>query len=382
MLSIMKTMIPDYVENADDVPSVISTFNLFVHNDVGNDIDDETACGDLVREILETPPKCNIQIVFSVKTRNVARLLEYGIKPYTGLDLNPAFNFQNVIPIGASSYTLTIVFHDGTIFVPENYYPHYILSIAPGLDSVIKKTNLVNLCGFSHQGLPGSWNGFNDNGSREIISHMMGMNVPFMVTTPFESFETLFGKETFEKYRVPVCLHDRIAREAMTMICGRMTPELPPNVLNFAEGLVNMRLAETLGKPGTNSRLALTIRSKFYECPLEMRPEMYDWIYRACVVYVDNIIESAERQGAFVSPIIQYEETINSLYEMTVALAEMGMPILDSSGIRLLYSTDGNIPDMFPESFEKFKEIGIFTPAYDLVAERKFVSLLKSAMVL
>jgi hypothetical protein len=374
MSNIIKTIIPDYVET-------YTTINLFGHTDPGNDIDDETSCGNLLRDIFNRIPKCNMHIVFSVKTKNVARLLEYGIKPYTGIDLNPTFNFENVIPVGSSGNTVTIVFHDGTTFVPVDYYPHYILSISPGLDSVIKESNLVNLRGFSHQGLPGTWNGFNDNGSQGIISHMIDKHVPYFVTTPFESFETLFGNDTFMKYNIPECLHDRIAREAMTMICGRMSPRLPPNVLNFAEGLVNMPLAETLGKPGTNCRLALAIRAKFTGPFVEISDEFNRWIHQACVVYVDTIIESAKSQGATVCPIKQYHETIQSLYEMSVALAEMGMPIFDESGVRLLYSTDGNIPEMFPDAFEKFKEIGIYTPAYDLLAGLKFISLLDTDMI-
>ena len=370
MSNIIRTIIPDYVEK--------TTINFLIHTDPGNDIDDEVACGHLLREILNRLQKNNVHIIFSVKTKNIERLLEYGIKPYTGIDLNPTFNFENVIPINSTNNTVTIVFHDGTMFIPSNYFPHYILSIAPGLDYVIKESNLINLYGFSHQGLPDTWNGFNDNGSKNTINYMMEMNIPHMITTPFESFETLFCKEIFEKYNVPECLYDRIASEAMTMICGRMSPNLLPNILNFAEGLVNISLAEKLGKPGTNSRLALKIRSKFTGPLVEIRPEMYDWIHRACVVYVDNLIESSKNQGSTECPIKQYNETIKSLYETSIALYEMGMPILDVSGIRLLYSTDGNIPENFPEAFEKFKEIGIYTPAYDLLACLKLISLLET----
>lgn len=369
MSNIIRTIIPDYVES--------TTINLLIHTDPGNDIDDEVACGHLLREIINRIKKNNIHLMFSVKTKNVERLLEYGIKPYTNIDLNPTFNFENIIPINSKN-TITIVFHDGTSFVPIDYFPHYILSIAPGLDYVIKESNFLNLYGFSHQGLPDTWNGFNDNGSKNIISYMIKMNIPHMITTPFESFKTLFCKETFEKYNIPECLYDRIASEAMNMICGRMSPDLPLNIINFAEGLVNIPFAEKLGKPGTNSRLALTIRSKFNGPLVEIRPEMYEWIHRACVVYVQNIIKSAKNQGATKCPIRQYYETIESLYAMSIALYEMGMPILDESGIRLLYSADGNISSMFPEAFEKFKEIGIYTPAYDLLACLKFISLLET----
>ena len=165
------------------------------------------------------------------------------------------------------------------------------------------------------------------------------------------------------------------------MIIGRTSPELSTNILNTVESLINMRYAETFGKPGANSRLVLEIRKKFTGIPIEMKPELYDWIHRACVVYIDNIIESANTQGARECPIKHYEETIESLYEMTFALAEMNLPYLDESGIRINYNTDDNFIEKYPEAFENFKKIGIFTPAYDLIAALKLVDMLENNSV-
>ena len=89
------------------------------------------------------------------------------------------------------------------------------------------------------------------------------------------------------------------------------------------------------------------------------------------------MIEAAVSQGSATSPIKHYEQTVESLFEITIALAEMDMPYLDESGIRLNYSSDGNLAEKFPEAFTKFKEIGIFTPAYDLIAAVKFIKLLE-----
>lgn len=374
----LRILIPDYVEKIDK--EIDEEIDILVHTDSGNDVDDEPAAGFIVRHSIANLPNSNIRLTFSVKTMKagVDRLLAYGIKPFTGYDLNPEFNFENVIPLDISGKTLTIIFRDGTTLLPSDYFPHYILNIAPGLDSVLTVSNLVNLRGFSHQGLPGSWSGFNDNGSTAIVSSMLAMQVPSMITTPFESFEVLFGLHTFTEYQIPVGIWDLIARDAFKMIMGRMPPTVPVSVLPMAEGLVNIRYAESIGKPGTNSRLALSIRSQFTGTVQEIHPDLRDWIHRACVVYVDNLIEAALSKGATVSPIKHYEETIESIFQMTIALAEMGMPYLDDSGIRLIYSSDGDLAAKYPEAFEEFKRIGIFTPAYDLVAARKLIGLLQT----
>lgn len=356
---------------------------LMAHFDPGNDVDDETAFGHLVRKLLKHPPKYDVYMLVSVKTKNVDRLLKIGMKPYTGLDLNPDFNFENKIHLNNSTKnTLTIVFHDGTTFIPSNYFPHYVLSTAPGLDNVIKESNLVNLCGFSHQGLlPHSSNGFNDIGSENMIRCMIKKNVPHAFTTPFESFKTLFGSWIFELYEIPEDIWDLIAQDAFKMIIGRMSPGVPVNVLPMAETLVNKRYAETLGKPATNYRLALAIRELFTGPIMKVPTELCEHIHQVCVAYVDNLIHSAMTQGSTVNPIKHYDETVQSLFEMTIALAEMGMPCLDESGTRLVYSSDGNLAEKYPEAFVAFKKIGIFTPAYDLIAADKFIRLLEEAGV-
>jgi len=354
---------------------------LLMHTDPGNDVDDEVSFGYTVRHLLKCL-NCSAYMVVSVKTKNVARLLEIGMKPFTGIDISPEFNFENKIPL-SNGNTLTILFHDGTTFVPDTYYPNYILSISPGLDNVIKECNLVNLRGFSHQGLadttrrPDNWNGFNDNCSKTMIECMMNLGVCYKVTTPFESFNTLFGKDTFKFYGIPEEIHNQIEQDAFKMIIGRMPPTVPAFILHMAETLVNILLAEELGKPGTNSRLVLGIRSKFTGTVQEISSDLREWIKRACVVYVDNLIEAAASAGSTTSPIKQYDQTVASLFELTIALAEMGMPYLDESGIRLIYSSDGNIAEKYPEAFDQFKKIGVFTPAYDLITAVKLIDLLE-----
>ena len=354
----------------------LNTIYVLVHTDPGNDIDDEVACGHLIRTFLHKEyPSYNIHIVFSIKTKNIQRLIDYGLKPYSGFDFNPSFNVDNIIPINCD-FTLTIVFHDGTTFVPDSYRPDYFLNISPGADNIVKSLNLVNLKGLSHQGLPDSGNGFNDNQGK-IIQQIIATGIPTEITTPFESFKTLFSNEIFEKYSVPISIRDKIASEAANMITGRLSKNCPKNVLNFAEGLINIRYAETLGKPGTNCRLALAIREKYTEPIQEISPEMDDWIRNACNVYLSSIRESAFDQGATEDPIKFYDETLEHLYKMTKALYEMDLPCFDDSFIRLRYSTDGDFAENHPDAFEKFKNIGIFTPAYDLIATIKLIDMLK-----
>ena len=357
-----------------NIPNTSTYRDLLVHTDPINDIDDEMAAGDLVRFFIETPVNYNIRLTFSVKTNRVDRLIDYGTKPFAGLDLDP--NVTTTIQL-ESGYTLSITFRDGTVMLPLDYAPHYILCIAPGLDSILTEANLVNLRGFSHQGLPGSWKGFNDNGSVGIISAMMNKGVPHAITTPFESFAKLFGVELFEEYKIPQSVWDQIARDAFKMIMGRMPPTVPASVLPMAETLVNIPYAESIGKPSTNSRLALAIRKKTKGRIHPISPEHRQQIRSACVAYVDSLDKAAAAYGT-PSPVKHRDQTIESLDEMTIALAEMGMPSLDESGTRLIYSSDGDLAAKYPEAFEEFKKIGIFTPAYDMVAARKLYPLLKA----
>jgi hypothetical protein len=359
--------------------SAEGTIRILIHTDPGNDIDDEIACGHILRAIMSMRPRTfNIVIVYSVKTKNVQRLLDLGIKPYIGDrdNINPNFHIKSDICL--PPVIISIVFHDGTTFLPEEFCPHFILNISPGLNSVVKDCNLVDLKGISHQGLPNGWNAFNDNDGKETVQKIIASGIPTAITTPFESFDTLFGSITFENYNIPSCMHDKIAKEAFNMITGRMSPYNTPNILGFAESLVNIRYAETIGKPGTNCRLVLAIKSKYTGPIQDISPETDDWIRQMSKVYVDNIRESALEQGSSVDPIKHYEETINYVYEMTKILYEMNMPCFDESGIRLRYNTDGDATETHPEAFEAFKMIGLFTPAYDLLAAQKLIDMLKS----
>ena len=347
---------------------------ILSHTDPNADIDDEVAAGDLVRFFIENPPKCNVRITFSVKTNRADRLLDLGIKPFTGLDLDPTVTTSIELESG---YKLVIAFHDGTVMLPLDYTPHYILSIAPGFDSVLTEANLVNLRGFSHQGLPGTFKGFNDNGSISILTAMLNKGVPHAITTPFEAFSNLFGIEFFNKHRIPESVWDQIARDAFKMIMGRMPPTVPVPVLPMAETLVNIPLAELIDKPASNARLALAIRREYMGQDHPISDEYHKSIKCACVAYVNSLIDAATSKGAH-SPIKQYEQTIQCLCEMTLALAEMGMPTLDESGVRLIYSSDGDLAFKYPVAFEEFKKIGIFTPAYDVVTTHKLYPLLKA----
>jgi hypothetical protein len=298
-----------------------------------------------------------------------------GIKPFTGLDLDPTVTTSIELESG---YKLVIAFHDGTVMLPIDYTPHYILSIAPGFDSVLTEANLVNLRGFSHQGLPGTFKGFNDNGSISILTAMLNKGVPHAITTPFEAFSNLFGIEFFNKHRIPESVWDQIARDAFKMIMGRMPPTVPVPVLSMAETLVNIPLAESIDKPASNARLALAIRRAYTGQDHPISDKYRTSIKRACEAYVDSLIEAATSKGASTSPIKQREQTIQCLEEMNFALAEMGMPTLDESGTRLIYSSDGDLASKYPEAFDEFKKIGIFTPAYDVVTTHKLYPLLKA----
>jgi hypothetical protein len=346
---------------------------ILVHTDPGNDIDDEIAAGDLIRELIKKA-KYNVRVTFSVKTKDSKRLIDFGIRPFTGLDLDPTSNTTISLDSGNM---LTITFHDGTTFLPTDYTPDYIVNIAPGLDSVVTEANLVNLRGFSHQGLPSTWKGFNDIGSVQSLTVMLNKGVPHAITTPFESFANLFSTELFEQYEIPESARGQIPRDAFKMIMGRMPPTVPTQVLPMAESLVNIPYAESIGKPASNSRLALAIRAKLSGHAWNVSPDYSDKIRRASIAYVDSLIAAATNPSA-PNPIKHYEQTIQSVFEMTYALAEMNMPTLNQNGDRLIYSSDGDLANLYPDAFEEFKKIGIFTPAYDLIAVQKLYTLLEA----
>lgn len=342
----------------------MSTIDIFVHTDPLREIDDEIAVGIFTRELIKLIHNIpNIRLVFSVETGaiGVKRLIDIGLCPIADLVLNPNWDFENIIPIGANN-TITLVFHDGKTFVPDSYQPHYIGSISPGLDFVLKPCNLSQLRGFSHQGLLGDpgWYGFNETGETKILSMLKNSGVPYKLATPLECFHNfLFSHELFKYYHIPESVWAIIAGDAFRNIIGRMPPTVPDFVKPLFKTLVNLKLADACGKPGTNKRLTDAIRERFTGLVVHIDELTKLLIMAASINYVDSFPTHQER-----------EETIQSVYELTFKLAEMGMPFIKETpeGPRLIYSSDGDLATMYPVEFEQFYKIGIFTPAYDLKA--------------
>lgn len=342
-----------------------TTLEILVHTDPGREIDDEVACSHFVRQLLElihSILNTNIRLVFSVETGavGVKRLIDIGFNPIVGLTLNSEWNFENIISIETNK-TITIVFHDGKTFVPDSYQPNYIGSIAPGLDLVLKPCNFYQLRGFSHQGLLGDpgWYGFNETGGTQILSMLKHSEVPRKLATPLECFHNfLFSRELFEYYDIPESIWAIIAGDAFRNIIGRMPPTVSEFVKPLYETLVNLELADACGKPGTNKRLTDAIRGRFTGSVVDIDELTKLLIMAVSVNYVDSF-PTQDREG-----------TIQSVYELTFKLAEMGMPFIKETpeGPRLIYSSDGDLATMYPVEFEQFYKIGVFTPAYDLKA--------------
>lgn len=354
---------------------------IMINTDPGRDVDDEAGIGWLIYKFLKSHSKYDIQLIIVVKTgeAGIERLLRTGVKPYTGLDLKPTE--VNTINMNSGA-VLTIEFLDGTKNLsndrkqlPLDVQPHFILSIAQGLDDVITLENLNDLKGFSHQGL-GTGYGFNDSNSMKMLKIISDLNISSVITTPNESFENLFGTKVFESFQMPTELQKFIIFDAINMLLKRMAPTLPIIVLQHAEGLINIRYAETINKPGSNARLVMQIRKEYTGRIHDISDEMRESIHNACVEYVDSIIQAGVAAGR--DDLIKHiEETIESLYNLTFALAEMGLPALTENNTRLLYSTDGDIVEKYPDVFETVKEIGLYTPAYDLIAAQKLFNLLE-----
>ena len=357
----IKSVIPDYVGAEIDMFSHI--IRIFLHTDAGAEIDDEIGIGWFLNWLINRHSKVNIHLVISVKTgvTGIKRLIDFGLTPFTNVNLNPTWGFENVIPIVGTNNTITLVFHDGITFVPDNYRMHYIGSISPGLDNVIKSCNLSELIGFSHQGLLGDpgWYGFNESGGTEMLRVLKNSGLPFKVAKPLDCFrDFLFSRELFEYYGIPECLWKIIAGDAFKNIIGRMPPTVPDHVKPLFATLVNLELADKYGKPGTNKRLADAIRGRYTGTIMHIDDATHINIMTASIAYVDSF-PNEDRDG-----------TIKSVYDLTFELAEMGMPFLHNTteGYRLIYSSDGNLAEIYSEAFERFYMLGIFTPAYDLKA--------------
>lgn len=282
-----------------------------------------------------------------------------------GLDLNPIFNYENIIPLNDGNKTFTIVFHDKSIFKKKDYLPIYILSLVPGLDNLIRKRSCASLKGLSYQGLPGEWIKEYDT-QNKIIDHVHHNKIPHTITVPYESFEKYSSKKIFVKHQIPECLHEMIARESFKMINCHMLPFHPFNVSEFSKNISNS---------STKYELIKKIRSKYNDQIQIVEPIMNDWLYQTCVVYMNQINESKHIVDT-TGYIMDYGKTLNDFYQMTIMLYEMGMPCLDESEIRLRYTTDDDPCETHSNAFEKFKQIGIFTLTDDLITSSKLIKLL------
>lgn len=364
--SIIKSIIPDYVGTSLDMvfKNVLPCLSIFIHTDAGAEIDDEIALGYFLFWLINCQSNIDIHVLVSVKTgtSGVKRLIDYGFLPIAGVSINSEWNFQNVINIVGTEKTITLVFHDGTTFVPDNYRMNYIGSISPGLDSVLKPCNLTGLRGFSHQGLLGDpgWYGFNETGTVQILKSLKESMLPRKVAKPLNCFrEFLFSRELLAEHSIPQSLFPVIAADAFKNIIGRFPPTVPDHIKHLFATLVNLKLADKYNKPGTNKRLADMIRTMFPGPVILIDEATKHKIMSASISYVD-MFPNEDREG-----------TIQSVYDLTLELAEMGMPYLhynDDGSYRLIYSSDGNLAELYHKEFEVFVGYGIATPGYDLKA--------------
>ena len=124
----------------------MDSINILVNTNL--DSEGQIGCTHLIHQIItRSNPDYNIRVDIAVIAND--RILCN--KKLFGLNLNPTVNYENVVQLNGTSNKLTIVFHDKTNFFPKDYFPNYILSLAPGLDNIIRKSSCVNLNGLSHK---------------------------------------------------------------------------------------------------------------------------------------------------------------------------------------------------------------------------------------
>jgi hypothetical protein len=196
--------------------------------------------------------------------------------------------------------------------------------------------------------------------------------ISYSVTTPFESFKKLLSKKIFVKNNISSNLYEIIAQESFRMITCQLFPFVPFNVIQFSKNIYRSK---------TKYQLIKKLRTKYNDTIYEIDSEMKEWIKQACIVYINNIFESLRLYEFTENIFINYEETLEDIYQMTLLLYEMGMPCLDESEIRLRYNTD-ETSEIYQYAFEKFKQNGYFTLTDDLYASFKLIKLLDAHNIL
>jgi hypothetical protein len=164
-----------------------------------------------------------------------------------------------------------------------------------------------------------------------------------------------------------------IRRESFKIITCQLSPVIPFNILQFTKNL---------GRPKNKCKLIKELRSKYDEPIQELIPEMDKWIHQTCVVYVNKIMETSYSSDSTEDLFTNFHEIVDEIYQMTVALYEMGLPCLDDSEIRLRYTSDDDPCEVYPSAYEKFKKFGSYTLTDDLVTSIKLVELLDADSIL
>jgi len=362
-------------------------FIVFIHSDPSMDIDDEEAIYHMIQTLLKMGLTIDVHIVINVKTSQIGikRLKDISFKLQLGIDFGE-LNIINIRSSGSGVITVELLDNQTNI----NIYPDAILSIAPGLDTVIDVVHLSNVKYVSHQGLAhhdlstDKWKGVNDTGSTNILSEIIKMSLQgklvYVRTTPIESFEHLFSPELFTHFNINPEVQLEILKSAFKLCIGRMQPNHP--YISALEALINLRIAEIQSKPGTNYRLV----KKMYDLVKstgkqlkEISAEEHQLIKHIANKYIDEIIAHGIRLGkTFISDV---EGTKASLIEITTMLAELSMPYYNLIEGRLMYSDDmpggKELFDFNPEAFAIYHANGIGLPAYDLIACVKLFEIMK-----
>ena len=394
---------------------------IVVNTDPGNDVDDDVACGWLLRCLLrlydgkhaENSSQSTSSVVsesllprfhliFVVQTYHSVCSLTNKTGASRLEDALVAFVGSNVLSMLMSKERKSAKNKNAPIvdILPPILLSYdlcgkidLILNIAPNLDHIITKKHLSVVRILSHQGGYSKEDrggaAFNEKNSCESLSFALAnCGTRYIVTGATECMNHYrFSEGLFDKYEVPQSLRDLCMLEAFKMAVGRMNP-VGNTAARFAQGLL---VPGHQGKPGSNFILANELKKSALDNGFELLSLSHNdekLLHLAVDWYVSTLeksikaynIENNESYG-FCPEVLNPSTKVN-LLECERVLLQLGIPVVvRTNDAAMLICTDSadfeHISNEFHfmgASFQKVKNILPLTAAYDLIAAARLMN--------
>tara|TARA_Y100000389_G_scaffold204032_2_gene254608 strand:+ start:459 stop:1706 length:1248 start_codon:yes stop_codon:yes gene_type:complete len=351
---------------------------VFIWTDPGADIDDEVALFWLFNE--ET--YCD-KYIYEVAIGGAGKLDAWK-------------EFQKKFPTKCGSNN-AVTYHekDSLDKISRKITPDYMIVLAPGIDKILNSLDFTNLKLVGYQGslpqmhpkllhpdytLINDENGaFNDRDSRNFFIRLNNEEkegtVICVTTEECKKQENLFGKELFKNNQywsshtnreLDKNIQEIVFETVFKNMVGRMHPKHTYN--KFAETLINPEIK------GANYNLVKDIYDKINNNGTHTA--MSDTLRKAIDDYIKDLNDNTE------GPL--KENTHLYLMEMSIYIGEIiGKDPVDDNG-KLLTSSDENnnvinLHKKYNDAYNNFKNVGILSPAFDLVTMKKTMDIINSS---